>query len=140
MNALSEHLELFKLDWLNDPAAALAQGRERGISDPHFVEMSAWCAELHAQLAELAEERSLPLLLMGGNATALRLEAAKQRGIERRIKEPAGPNLKVYRAALAQVTGIAAKRLGQFPRVPMWEYLAQVEDVDAALAAIDDAL
>lgn len=80
MNVLSEHLELFKLDWLKDPAAALAQGRERGISDPHFVEMSAWCAELHAQLADLAEERSIPLLLMGGNAAALRLEAAKQRG------------------------------------------------------------
>jgi hypothetical protein len=46
-----EQLELFKLDWLNDPETALAQGRERGITDPHFVEMSSWCAELHAQLA-----------------------------------------------------------------------------------------
>jgi hypothetical protein len=80
MSALTEHLELFKLDWLKDPAAALAQGRERGISDPHFVEMSAWCAELHAQLADLADERDIPLLLMGGNAAALRLEAAMQRG------------------------------------------------------------
>jgi len=80
MSALTEHLELFKLDWLKDPSAALVQGRERGISDPHFVEMSAWCAELHAQLADLADERDIPLLLMGGNAAALRLEAAKQRG------------------------------------------------------------
>lgn len=80
MNVLSGHSELFKLDWLKDPAAALAQGRDRGISDPHFVEMSAWCAELHAQLADLADERDIPLLLMGGNAAALRLEAAKQRG------------------------------------------------------------
>lgn len=80
MTALDKHLDLFKLDWLKDPAAALELGRARGISDPHFAEMSAWCAELHAQLADLAQERGLPLLLMGGNAAALRLEAAKQRG------------------------------------------------------------
>src|SRR5918992_4142601 len=80
MSLTSEQLALVKLDWLRDPESALTQGRERGISDPHFVEMSAWCAELHAQLAELAEELGIPLLLMGGNAAALRLEAADQRG------------------------------------------------------------
>ena len=80
MSFSPEQLELFKLDWLNDPESALAQGRERGITDPHFVEMSSWCAELHAHLAELAEELEIPLLLMGGNAAALRLEAANQRG------------------------------------------------------------
>jgi hypothetical protein len=81
MSALvSEHLGLFKLTWLADPSAALAAGRSAGISDPHFIEMSAWCAELHAQLADLAQDRDLPLLLMGGNAAALRMEAAKQRG------------------------------------------------------------
>ena len=80
MNAVAEQISLFKLDWLRNPEAALEQGRAQGISDPHFVEMSAWCAELHAQLAALAEERDVPLLLMGGNAAALRLEASKQRG------------------------------------------------------------
>jgi hypothetical protein len=80
MSFTPEQLELFKLDWAKDPQAALAQGRERGISDPHFVEMSSWCAELHTQLAELADELQIPLLLMGGNAAALRLEAANQRG------------------------------------------------------------
>jgi hypothetical protein len=80
MSALTEHLDLFMLDWLGDPDAALAQGRAQGITDPHFVEMSAWCAELHAQLAALAEELEMPLLLMGGNAAALRLEASMQRG------------------------------------------------------------
>lgn len=80
MSVIEQHLDLFKLDWLREPSAALKEGRKTGISDPHFIEMSAWCAELHAQLADLAEERGLPLLLMGGNATALRLEAAKQRG------------------------------------------------------------
>ena len=80
MSFTPEQLGLFKLDWLKDPDSALAQGRERGITDPHFVEMSSWCAELHTQLAELAEELEIPLLLMGGNAAALRLEAANQRG------------------------------------------------------------
>ena len=80
MSTVGSHAQLFKLAWVTDPANALAQGRAVGISDPHFIEMSAWCAELHAQLAALAVERDLPLLLMGGNAAALRLEASKQRG------------------------------------------------------------
>jgi Nucleotidyl transferase AbiEii toxin, Type IV TA system len=80
VSLVEPHLDLFKLDWLRNPPAALEQGRAVGISDPHFVEMSAWCAELHAQLAVLAAERDMPLLLMGGNATALRIEASKQRG------------------------------------------------------------
>lgn len=80
MSIPAEQLGLFKLDWVADPVIALEQARELGISDPHFIEMSAWCAEMHAHLAELAEERELPLLLMGGNAAALRLEAAHQRG------------------------------------------------------------
>lgn len=72
--------DLFRLDWVAQPEAALEQAKVHGISDRHFIEMSAWCAELHAQLAELAESLDLPLLLMGGNAAALRLEAASQRG------------------------------------------------------------
>lgn len=42
--------------------------------------------------------------------------------------------------AIAHVTGIAPKKLGQFPRVAMWEYLAQAQDVDAALDALDASL
>lgn len=78
--AVSNHLSLFKLDWLTDPDSAIAAGSAAGITDRHFIEMSAWCAELHAQLAELARDRDMPLLLMGGNASALRMEAASQRG------------------------------------------------------------
>lgn len=79
-SVVEPHLDLFKLDWLRNPAAALEQGRMVGISDPDFVEMSAWWAELHAQLAVLAADRDMPLLAMGGNATALRIEASEQRG------------------------------------------------------------
>lgn len=77
---LAEHTDLFVLGWMNDPQQAVAAATARGISEPHAIEMSAWCAELHEQLRLLAEDRGMPLLLMGGHGAALRLEAAKQRG------------------------------------------------------------
>ena len=77
---LSAHAGLFALGWMTNPDQAVADASARGISEPHAIEMSAWCAELHEQLRLLAEEREMPLLLMGGHAAALRLEAAAQRG------------------------------------------------------------
>lgn len=72
--------DLFVLDWMTDPEQAVAFARERGITEPRSVEVSAWCAELHEQLRLIAEQRQMPLLLMGGHAASLRMEAAKQRG------------------------------------------------------------
>jgi hypothetical protein len=77
---LSTHASLFLLGWTAAPQQAIAAANERGISERFAIEMSAWCAELHEQLRQLAEERDMPLLLMGGHAAALRVEAAKQRG------------------------------------------------------------
>lgn len=77
---VSAHADLFILDWPTDPERAVVEARARGISEPRGIEMSAWCAELHEQLRLLADERGMPLLLMGGHAAALRLEAAVQRG------------------------------------------------------------
>lgn len=79
MSASDEVLRLFKLDWPGDPS--LLEERRKAMGVQHYVaEMAAWCAEINAQLDELAADRGMPLVLMGGNAAALRLEVAKQRG------------------------------------------------------------
>jgi hypothetical protein len=77
---LSPHADLFILTWMRASEQLLADARQRGVFEPHAIEMSAWCAEIHEQLRLLAEQRDMPLLLMGGHGTALRVEAAKQRG------------------------------------------------------------
>lgn len=77
---LVPHADLFVLNWMLDPEQALRDANARGVSEPHAIEMSAWCAELHEQLRIVAEAEQMPLLLMGGHGAALRLEAATQRG------------------------------------------------------------
>lgn len=72
--------ELFKLDWIRDPQIIETRAKEHGLSDRLTLETSAWCAEIHAQIEELAQERGLVLILMGGNAAALRMDVAAQRG------------------------------------------------------------
>lgn len=66
-------------EWLRDPARLRNRARKLKVN-LLTAELAAWCAEIHRHLAELAEQRELPLLLMGGNAAALRLEVGKQRG------------------------------------------------------------
>lgn len=78
--SIAEHAALFKFAWVKEPSLLRDRGKELGLTDPHILEMSAWCMELHAQLAEVAEATQVDLLLMGGNGTALRLAAAEQRG------------------------------------------------------------
>jgi len=70
---------LFKLDWPGDPS--LLEERRKAMGVQHYVaEIAAWCAEINEQLDALAADRGMPLVLMGGNAAALRLEVAMQRG------------------------------------------------------------
>ena len=78
--AVADHLDLFKLDWVKDPSILQKRAGEHGLSDHFTLEVSAWCAEIHGQLAELAELAGLDLLLMGGNGTALRMDVSAQRG------------------------------------------------------------
>jgi hypothetical protein len=73
---LTAHLRLFKLGWQADPSVL----PRRAGTDHLTVETAAWLAEINEQLADLAAARSITLVLMGGNAAALRMEAAKQRG------------------------------------------------------------
>lgn len=80
MSVLDGHLHLFKLAWVRNPQLLAEQARVTGVTDPYVAEMAAWCAELHLHLNELSDELGLPLLLMGGNAAALRVEVARQRG------------------------------------------------------------
>jgi len=74
---LSAHADLFALGWVRDPEAAVAAANALGISEPYAIEVSAWCAELHEQLRRLADERDVPLLLMGGQGASMRLEAER---------------------------------------------------------------
>jgi hypothetical protein len=76
---LSVHADLFALRWVRDPEAAVAAANALGISEPYAIEVSAWCAEIHDQLRRLADERDVPLLLMGGQGASMRLEAAAKR-------------------------------------------------------------
>jgi hypothetical protein len=73
---LAPHLELFKLGWQSDPSQL---PHPRG-ADHLTIETAAWLAEINEQLTELAAELDITLVLMGGNAAALRMEAASQRG------------------------------------------------------------
>lgn len=80
MSVLDGHLSLFKLAWVSDPQRLKELAEVTGVTDPYVAEMAAWCMELHTHFMELAEQRDMPLLLMGGNGAALRVEVAKQRG------------------------------------------------------------
>lgn len=74
------HADLFKLDWVLDPESLEERRQEHGLTDRFTLEASAWCGELHLHLEELAEAAELDLILMGGNAAALRTEVFAQRG------------------------------------------------------------
>lgn len=41
---------------------------------------ASWCMAFHEELSRIAEERNIDLILMGGQAAALRMESAEQRG------------------------------------------------------------
>ena len=80
MSALADHLNLFKADWIADPALLADRIREASVSDRFTAELAAWCAEIHEHLRELADELDIGLILMGGNGTSLRFDAIRQRG------------------------------------------------------------
>ena len=73
---LTPYLGLFKLGWQSDPSQL---PRPRG-ADHLTIETAAWLAEINEQLTDLAAELEITLVLMGGNAAALRMDAASQRG------------------------------------------------------------
>jgi hypothetical protein len=77
---LTSHRHLFILDFVSNPEILVAAGKESGITHEYMREISAWCAELNEQLKALAGQTGIELQLMGGNAAALRLDAAAQRG------------------------------------------------------------
>jgi len=77
---IAEHSDLFFTDWVTDPSSVQESAAEHGIKNDFTLEISAWCSEFHMQLQKLAEEQSLDLILMGGNAIAIRMNVSAQRG------------------------------------------------------------
>jgi hypothetical protein len=73
---LTPYLELFKLGWQSDPSQL---PHPRG-ADHLTIETAAWLVEINEQLTDLAAELEITLVLMGGNAAALRMGVASQRG------------------------------------------------------------
>ncbi|MGC9222169.1 MAG: nucleotidyl transferase AbiEii/AbiGii toxin family protein [Solirubrobacteraceae bacterium] len=80
MTALEEHVDLFKADWIREPDLLAQRIHHAGVSDRYTAELAAWCAEVHEHLRNLADQLGIALLLMGGNGTALRFDAVRQRG------------------------------------------------------------
>lgn len=74
MSIPASQRHLFKLDWVLDPTMLAQQQRATGITSQYTAEIAAWCAELHQQLQDLAAEQDTLILLMGGNAAALRMD------------------------------------------------------------------
>jgi Nucleotidyl transferase AbiEii toxin, Type IV TA system len=68
----------WKLDVIREPALMRRRRAEIRIA-PEQIEVAAWCHELHLQVDELARERGMTLLLMGGQGASLRLASAVQR-------------------------------------------------------------
>lgn len=79
-DAITANGGLFKLDWILQPEILEEQVKRYGLHDRLTLEISAWCAELNAQLEPMARRAGLDLILMGGNATALRMDVTAQRG------------------------------------------------------------
>lgn len=77
---LRPHLALFLTDFPADPQSAIARGASLGLDNTDSCEMSAWCWEISLQLQELAKGRALPLAMMGGAPTQLRVGLRQQRG------------------------------------------------------------
>ena len=70
MSIPTEHLSLFKADWIGDPDRLKALARRYKYNDLFTAELAPWCAEVKAKrfkntLAELAnaDARLLPLEL-----------------------------------------------------------------------------
>lgn len=80
MSIPASQRHLFKLDWVLDPTMLAQQQRATGITSQYTAEIAAWCAELHQQLQDLAAEQDTLILLMGGNAAALRMDISQLRG------------------------------------------------------------
>jgi hypothetical protein len=96
---LAPYLGLFKLDWQGDPSRL---PHPRG-ADHLTIETAAWLAE-NEQLTDLAAERGITLVLMGGNAAALRMEAASQRGSRDNdyLTDASAAGIEVLMAAFAE--------------------------------------
>lgn len=80
MSIPTEHLSLFKADWIGDPDRLKALARRYKYNDLFTAELAAWCAEVHEHLHDLEDTVGVELLLMGGNAASLRFDAIQQRG------------------------------------------------------------
>lgn len=68
----------WKLDVIREPALMRRRRDEIRIS-PEQIEVAAWCHELHLHVDELAQQREMTLVLMGGQGASLRLATAVQR-------------------------------------------------------------
>lgn len=72
--------DLLFVQALKDPNELKRLVGAPGITEPAAVEAAAWCAEMHLQLALVAREQKVDLVLMGGNGAALRMASGEQRG------------------------------------------------------------
>lgn len=74
-----EVMELFFLEWPKNPELLNKNRDAMGVSHK-VAEQAAWCMEFNDQIAFLANQLGLTIVLMGGNGVSLRLDATKQRG------------------------------------------------------------
>lgn len=78
--SVAEHPELFKAEWITEPARLKTLARRAKYNDLFTAEIAAWCAEIHEHLRDLEAEVGVQLILMGGNGASLRFDAVQQRG------------------------------------------------------------
>jgi hypothetical protein len=78
--SVTEHPELFKGEWIAEPARLKTLARRAKYNDMFTAELAAWCAEIHEHLRELETDVGVQLILMGGNGASLRFDAVQQRG------------------------------------------------------------
>lgn len=78
--SITDHLDLFKAEWISEPQRLKTLARRARYDDLFTAEIAAWCAELHDHLQDLEERVGVHLILMGGNAVSLRFAAAQRRG------------------------------------------------------------
>ncbi len=78
--SIAEHPELFKGEWIANPARLKTLARQAKYNDMFTTELAAWCAEIHEHLRELETDVGVQLILMGGNGASLRFDAVQQRG------------------------------------------------------------
>ena len=73
--SITDHLGLFKADWISDPERLKTLARRSKYNDLFTAEIAAWCAEIHEHLRELAlraaERVSVRVSVIAGSAEAL---------------------------------------------------------------------